>query len=310
MHRIRLENVIQDKKLITKLYVFGHHSYEIVNRQPTPIWRIVQIDYLSPVTYNHLHMKEVGSATDKLRAVLVLAATAGTIAFNLLAATGYVNGVTPQAISEKYPTNITPAGYAFAIWSLIYLGMIAFSIYQMLASNLVRFHGIRSPYIMSCALNCAWIYFWHQEQVAICLAIILGLLAVLLLINVKIRTVDSIADSAIVKATFGIYFGWVTAASLVNFAVLLAYEKVDLGSSASTVGVALILFAAAMGVLVRIKLTNYFYPLAIAWALTAIAVKQSGQTWIVSAAAAGVVACLIASLSFVMNLNSSINEQR
>ena len=255
-------------------------------------------------------MTEAGTATDKLRAVLVLAATIGTIAFNWLAATGYVNDITPQMISEKYPTNITPAGYAFAIWSLIYLGMVAFSIYQMLGANMARFRGIRSLYIMSCALNCAWIYFWHQDQIAICLAIILSLLAVLLFINIKVKNFDSIADSAIVKAPFGIYFGWVTAASLVNFAVLLVHKKIDLGSSASIIGVILILFAAALGVLIRVRLTNYFYPLAIAWALTAIAVKQSGQTWIVSASAVGVIACLIASLSFVMNLNSSINEQR
>jgi translocator protein len=271
--------------------------------------KIVQIDSLPGLIYNHLHMTETGTATDKLRAVLVLAATIGTIVFNWLAATGYVNSVTPQMISEKYPTNITPAGYAFAIWSLIYLGMVAFSIYQMLGANVARFRGIRSLYIMSCALNCAWIYFWHQDQIAICLAIILSLLAVLFFINVKLKNFDSIADSAIVKAPFGIYFGWVTAASLVNFAVLLVSLKIDLGPS-SVVGVILILFAAAMGVLIRVRLTNYFYPLAIAWALTAIAVKQSGQTWIVSAAAVGVIACLIASLSFVMNLNSSINEQR
>lgn len=255
-------------------------------------------------------MTEVGTATDKFRAVLVLAATIGTIAFNWLAATGYVNGVTPEIISNKYPTNITPAGYAFTIWSLIYLGMIAFSIYQVLAANMARFRGIRSLYIVSCALNCAWIYFWHQDQIAICLAIILSLLAILLLISVKLKEFDSIADSAFAKAPFGIYFGWVTAASLVNVAILLVHLKIDLGSSASVVGVILILFAAALGVLIRVRLTNYFYPLAIAWALTAIAVKQSGQTWIVSAAAVGVIACLIASLSFVMNLNSSINEQR
>jgi translocator protein len=255
-------------------------------------------------------MTEAGSSTDKLRAVLVLAATIGTIAFNWLAASGYVNGVTPEVISDKYPTNITPAGYAFAIWSLIYLGMAAFSIYQLLPANVLRFRSIRSLYIMSCALNCGWIYFWHHDQIAICLAMIVGLLSVLLFINVKLNTFDSIADSAIVKTTFGIYFGWVTAASLVNFAILLVYLRIDLGSSATTVGVILILFAAALGVLVRVRLTNYFYPLAIAWALTAIAVKQSGQTLIVSAAAVGVIACLIASLSFVMNLNSSINEQR
>ena len=162
-------------------------------------------------------MTETASPIDKLRAFLVLAATIGTIAFNWLAASGYVNGVTPEVISGKYPTNITPAGYAFAIWSLIYLGMTAYSIYQLLPANVVRFRGIRSLYIMSCALNCAWIYFWHHDQIAVCLAIILGLLTVLLFINIKLRTFNSIPDSALVKAPFGIYFGWVTAASSGEF---------------------------------------------------------------------------------------------
>ena len=128
----------------------------------------------------------------------------------------------------------------------------------------------------------------------------------LLLINIKLRQSDSAPEAGLVKAPFGIYFGWVTAVSLVSFAMLLAYLEVQLPASTATgLGVALLLFAAATGVVVRVKLTNYFYPLAIAWALTAIAVKQSGQTLIVVAAAAGVIACLIASLSFVMNLKSS-----
>ena len=167
-------------------------------------------------------MKEAGSATEKLRAILVLAATIGTIAFNWLAASGYVNGVTPGMISDKYPTMVTPAGYAFAIWSLIYLGVTAFSIYQLLPANLERFSSIRSLYIMSCALNCAWIYFWHHDQIPISLAVIAGLLIVLLLIVAKLREFDSFSDSAIVKLPFGIYAGWVTAATLVNFAVLLS----------------------------------------------------------------------------------------
>jgi len=86
---------------------------------------------------------------------------------------------------------------------------------------------------------------------------------------------------------------------------------VDLPHSAETLlAAALVLLAAALAILVRWKLTNYFYPIAVAWALTAIAVKQSGQTLIVVAAAIGVIACLIASLSFVMNLNSSESRSR
>jgi hypothetical protein len=108
-----------------------------------------------------------------------------------------------------------------------------------------------------------------------------------------------------------LYFGWVTAATLVNFTIMLKFLKVELSNSAETIlAVAFVLLAAALAVLVRWKLTNYFYPLAVAWALTAIAVKQSGQTLVVVAAAIGVIACLIASLSFVMSLNSSETRSR
>jgi hypothetical protein len=56
----------------------------------------------------------------------------------------------------------------------------------------------------------------------------------------------------------------------------------------------------------RAKFKNYLAPLAVAWALTAIAIKQSGDTMIVVAAAIGVIACLIASLSVIMDV-STIN---
>ena len=245
---------------------------------------------------------------DRTRAFLVLAATIGTIAFNWMAAAGRVNGVTPSEVSAKYPTIVTPAGYAFSIWSLIYLGLVAFSIYQLLPRNVERFAPVRSLYILSCALNCAWIFFWHSDQIAICLAIVAALFVVLLLINRKVSRPESNIEALAVKAPFGIYLGWLTAATLVNFAIFLVYANVDLGSGAQILGAGLILVAAAFGVFVRTRWANYFAPLAIAWALTAIAVEQSGKTLVVAAAAVGVIACLIASLSFVFDLKSSTNE--
>ncbi|MEQ1763443.1 MAG: tryptophan-rich sensory protein [Pyrinomonadaceae bacterium] len=252
-------------------------------------------------------MTEQASRTDRFRSYLVPLATLGTILFNWLAAMGRVNGVSPAEISDKYPTPITPAGYAFSIWSLIYLGMIAFSVYQLLPANAARFRSVRSLYILTCALNCSWIFMWHSDQIAICFVLILLLAACLFLINLKLRETTDMGEYWFAKAPFGIYFGWVTAATLVNFAILL---NVSISTSAwMWIGIGLIFFAAALGVFVRIRLVNYLYPLAIAWALTAIGVKQSGQTLIVAAAALGTVACLIATLSFVVGLPSTDNPR-
>lgn len=245
---------------------------------------------------------------DRIRSFLVLAATIGVIVFNWIAATGRL-GQDTGAISDSYPTLITPARYAFSIWSLIYLGMVAFSVYQLLPANLVRYRSVRSFYIFSCALNCGWLYFWNAEQITICLFIIVALMMILYLINQRVQNSATVVESWLVKAPFGIYFGWVTAAMAVNFAVWLKYLRIEMSSTVETaIGVGLILWAALTAVVVRIKFTNYFYPLAVAWALTAIAVKQSGKTAIVVAAAVGVVACLIASATYVMGLRSSQDQ--
>ena len=186
---------------------------------------------------------------DKLQPILVIVATVGMIIFNYFAATGFAGGVATNVPSDKYPTHITPSGYAFAIWSLIYLGCLAFSIYQALPSQLERFRPLRRIYIVSCVANCAWLYFWSQEMIVVCFGVILVLLGTLAIINTKLQKTETYNEFWLVKFPFGIYFGWVTAASLVNFAVLLVYLKVDLGSSATVVGPVLILFAAALAVL-------------------------------------------------------------
>lgn len=247
--------------------------------------------------------------SERIKQFLVIIATVGVIFFNWLAASGRLGGMETGAISDKYPTLITPAGYAFAIWSLIYVGLIAFSVYQALPKNAGKFSDLRRIYILSCAANCAWLYFWHQEMLAVCVAVIFILLGTLAFINVKLKTTAALADFWLVKFPFGLYFGWVTTAAILNAAIALVYLKVQMSSSIAVFsGAALILTATILGVIIRFQLNNVFYPLAIAWALTAIAVKQSGQTLIVASAAVGVIVLLIAALSFLVNIKSSNNE--
>ena len=239
---------------------------------------------------------------DRMRSVLVLVATIATIAYNGLAAAGQVNGVTPAVVSNRYQTVLTPAGYAFSIWSLIYIGLVAFSIFQLLPRNAERFRNVRTFYIISCVLNCAWIYFWHHDQIAVCLVLIAALLGTLLIVIKRLAPDTEPGGALFAKVPIGIYAGWVTAASLVNLVVLLTYLGAQFGVQMwNAIGVTLILLAAAVGVVVRLWLKNYVFPMSIAWAATAIAVKQSGNTAIVASAAICVIVSLIATLSFVMD---------
>jgi len=254
-------------------------------------------------------MTETLRSQDKLRAALVLMATIGMIAFNWLAATGAINGVKPNVISDKYPTLITPSNYAFSIWSLIYVGLIAFSIFQLLPSKISRFNRVRSIYIFSCVLNCVWVYLFQYEQIATAFVVILLLLGALTLLSIKLNGCSTLAEIWLMQAPIGLYFGWVMVAAVVNFMATLTYIQVRMSPSTATLlGSALMLFAAVTAVLVRVKLWNFFYPLPIAWALTAIAIRQGGNTMIVAAAAVGVVICLVTTGSFVSNLRDSTSE--
>ncbi len=246
--------------------------------------------------------------SERLKQILVTIATVGVIVFNWLSVQNYL-GVSMQYISDKYQTHITPAGYAFSIWGLIYFGLIAFCIYQLLPRNAARFAPVRSVYILSCAANCAWLYFWHQEKIVLCAALILLLLGTLAFINAKLKSTETSAEFWLVKFPFGLYFGWTTAAAILNSTIALVYLKVQTtDANAVFIGAALLLTATFLGVLIRFKLNNPFYPLAIAWALTAIAVEQSGKTLIVASAAVGVIVLLITALTFLILTPNKINE--
>lgn len=237
-----------------------------------------------------------------LKQILVIVATIGTIAVNWIASTGRIGGVTPGEISEKYFTTLTPAGYAFSIWALIYTSLIVFSIYQALPANAQKFGNLRSLYIFSCAANCAWVYMWHFEQIWTCLAIILVLWLTLGIISFGLRKTESTAETLFAATPFALYFGWVTAASILNFVIALKYSGIE---TSTVLACALITLAAALGAIIRPILSNSAYPLAIAWALTAIGVSQSGKTAIVIFTAFGTIACLLAALSFVLKDKSA-----
>jgi hypothetical protein len=237
----------------------------------------------------------------RIKQILVIVATFGVIFVNYLAGTGYINQRTPEVISDKYSTLVTPSGYAFAIWSLIYFGLVAFSIYQALPKNAGRFAKIRTVYILNCAANCAWLYFWHYEQIPLSLVVMFVLLGTLVLINVKLLKTDSATEYWLARVPFNIYFGWITVATILNFSVALIYLGVQTSDFlASILASILIVAATLLGIVIRFKLVNVVYPLTIAWALTAIAIKQSGQTMIVVCAAFCVIALLVSALSILM----------
>ena len=101
-----------------------------------------------------------------------------TLAINGLANTSILGGKTTAQISNQYPTLITPAGYVFAIWGIIYALLAMFVIYQVRPSqqNKEYQNQISVLFILSSIFNVAWIFLWGYNYIAASVIPILGLL--------------------------------------------------------------------------------------------------------------------------------------
>lgn len=68
-------------------------------------------------------------AMNKLYKILNGVAIVVTITINYISNTGIFNQETMSTISGNYRNLFTPAGFAFSIWGIIYLGLLAFTVY-------------------------------------------------------------------------------------------------------------------------------------------------------------------------------------
>ena len=157
---------------------------------------------------------------------LVIAAVVATIAINALANALPLNGKTTGELSDQYPVLFTPAGYVFAVWGLIYLGLIAFAIYQALPRERdnPRLAAIRVPFLLSSVANIAWLFLWHYEYVTATEPMMLALLASLIVIYARLgigRVEVSRGERWAVHAPFSLYLGWITIATIANTAITL-----------------------------------------------------------------------------------------
>jgi benzodiazapine receptor len=151
---------------------------------------------------------------------LPLLAISFVIAVNAAANIIPINGYATGQLSDLNPTGFTPAGWVFAIWSLIYLGLLAYACVSAFGSEAIRVRAasIRTLFLCNAAVNVAWIFAWHYRQVELSFVIMLGILGTLIAINEKLmrRPPPSLGELLFVDAPFSLYFGWITTATIAN----------------------------------------------------------------------------------------------
>ena len=124
-------------------------------------------------------------------------------------------------------TPVAPGEPAFGIWSVIYLGLVAYAVWQALPLQRTDARQRRTGWLVlaSMVLNAAWIAVVQADLLVVSVAVIVVLLAVLLLVVARLgeREPRGAVEALVVDGTLGLYLGWVTVATVANtFAVAVA----------------------------------------------------------------------------------------
>ncbi|TXE16683.1 tryptophan-rich sensory protein [Psychroserpens burtonensis] len=206
-----------------------------------------------------------------------------TIFMNYLSNTGFMNDTTIGEISGGLRTLLTPAGYAFSIWGIIYLLLLGFGIYQ----GRSLFVKVRDDdfvirvgwwFILSCIANSCWVVSWVYGYTGLsCFFIFLLLYSLLKIVwNNRMELWDApISIIAFLWWPFVIYSGWVTVASIANVSAYLVKIGWDgFGISPITWTLIMIVIATLLNLIITWKRNMREFALVGAWALIAIGVAN------------------------------------
>ncbi|MCW0378421.1 hypothetical protein NB697_001267 [Xanthomonas sacchari] len=192
-------------------------------------------------------------------------------------------GPTNGAISDRYPTLIVAAGYAFAIWGVIFLLDLAFGLWQSSARRrrISALAQVRMPAALGFALTAAWMPVFSQQHFLLALAVIWTALAAMLLAALRLSR-DPTPESGQTPWAWlplSLHAGWLSLAAFLNTAqVIVAYRWL---STERMLPWSLVLFALAAALLLgmnRAMRGNLAYAAAALWALAAVYLKQAAST--------------------------------
>lgn len=216
-------------------------------------------------------------------AVINILAFVLVVLTNYLAVSLPLNNKTTGELARKYENMFNPASVTFSIWSVIYIFLAGFVVYQAY----VLFGGRRgrrritaiSPwFIINCLANVAWLFAWHYQQVPLSVIIMLVLLFTLIAIHRELHLALSwknVNEKLWLDIPFSIYLGWITVATMANITSLFVLiEEVPFGLSAPTWTIILIGIGTLLTLWMISAKKNFFFALVICWAFVGIIIKR------------------------------------
>ncbi|MGK7939934.1 MAG: tryptophan-rich sensory protein [Crocosphaera sp.] len=201
---------------------------------------------------------------------------------NVLANIAPINGLTIGEISNTFFEDvlITPASYAFAIWGVIYLGLISLGIYQVLPPNRGNPYLEKMGYylVISSLAQIIWVFLFLSRFFVLSTVAMLAILIPLILLYLKLDiSLISLSKKQrwFINFPISVYLGWITVATIVNFALALSWIKWNgFGLSDIVWTMIMIMVATLLGSLIIINRKDKVYCGVFIWALIAITMRH------------------------------------
>ena len=215
-------------------------------------------------------------------AILNLIGVIAVIFFNYYLNAKGINGNTVGSVSEKYENLFTPAGYAFAIWGVIFTGLLVQAIFLVVRSlkpekDQTPITQLGLGIFLANMFNISWLYAWLNEYTG--LSVIIIILILITLFAVVVRTNMERYDAPLKIIVFiwwpvCLYSGWIAVATIANISAMLAKIGWTGGLPETTWAIIMITAATLLGVLMIFKRNMREFAMVVVWALIAIAVRH------------------------------------
>lgn len=243
----------------------------------------------------------VGAPTAGLRRQIAnVAGYVLVLTVNALANALPINGVTSGAVSDRFPTFVTPAGYVFGIWGLIYALLAVFVGWQALPAQRddPRLERLGLAFVLSCVCNAAWLLAWHHLQIELAWALIVALLGSLIACYERLRgPTAGRFEWLAVRLPFSVYLGWVTVATVANTAIVAVDAGFDGGTAGPVWGAVALLAVTGIGLTMLVRRADVAFALVLVWALAGIAVAQGPRSGIIVGTTAVACGALLAAVA-------------
>lgn len=235
---------------------------------------------------------------DSVRQLANVLSVGFALVINILASTLPLNGQNTGEISDRLPTYFTPAGYIFSIWFLIFVGWIAFAVYQALPAQKEnpRLRRLGYVFALSGVFNAAWLFCWHYNQLALSVVVMLVLLGLLIVSYLRLdvgKTPARGVEKWSVDVPMSIYLGWISVATVANISGWLYSIQWDgFGIAPQVWAVIMIVVATLLGALMTVLRRDSGYVFVLAWAFAGIGVKQAAAPLVANTAWAAAILML------------------